>query len=340
MTISYDPQKLKATLEKAEHKLKDSSLVSPNTLYISSFIIHYVNKMMLTTMTPWAIYIRSSMTLLNFTIISLLLLKILIYDRDNSNFKALIFTAFAAIIFSIFLLSFSTVNPLAMCIYILLIIAADKVDFKKLCLAVFVTGMIIISFVTCMSQFGRITDLVVFAGANTALSGHRERLPEGVQDGILTAKEISVLDFREADIVVLSACETAQGEITGEGVFGLQRAFKMTGAQSLLMAIWPVDDKATQLLMTSFYRYYSQGMSKREAFRSAQQEVRNYTADGVSSEDRGISGKEKKLNKGKMGGGNQPSDVSQQKAEGSQQKAEVSMPYASPYYWAGFILLD
>ncbi len=167
MTISYDPQKLKATLEKAEHKLKDSSLVSPNTLYISSFIIHYVNKMMLTTMTPWAIYIRSSMTLLNFTIISLLLLKILIYDRDNSNFKALIFTAFAAIIFSIFLLSFSTVNPLAMCIYILLIIAADKVDFKKLCLAVFVTGMIIISFVTCMSQFGRITDLVVFAGANT-----------------------------------------------------------------------------------------------------------------------------------------------------------------------------
>ena len=134
MTISYDPQKLKATLEKAEHKLKDSSLVSPNTLYISSFIIHYVNKMMLTTMTPWAIYIRSSMTLLNFTIISLLLLKILIYDRDNSNFKALIFTAFAAIIFSIFLLSFSTVNPLAMCIYILFIIAADKVDFKKLCL--------------------------------------------------------------------------------------------------------------------------------------------------------------------------------------------------------------
>ena len=181
---------------------------------------------------------------------------------------------------------------------------------------------------------------LLFAGANTALSGHRERLPEGVQDGILTAKEISVLDFREADIVVLSACETAQGEITGEGVFGLQRAFKMAGVQSLLMAIWPVDDKATQLLMTSFYRYYSQGMSKREAFRSAQQEVRNYTADGVSSEDRGISGKEKKLNKGKMGGSNQPAEVSKQPAEGSQQKAEVSKPYASPYYWAGFILLD
>ena len=163
MTISYDPKKLKAALEKAEHKLKNSSLVSPNTLYISSFIIHYVNKMMFTTMTPWAIYIRSSITFLNFIIISLLLLKILIYDRKNSNFKALIFTAFATIIFSIFLLSFSTVNPLAMCMYILFIIAADNVDFKKLCLAVFVTSMVIISFVTCMSQFGRITDFITFA---------------------------------------------------------------------------------------------------------------------------------------------------------------------------------
>ena len=181
---------------------------------------------------------------------------------------------------------------------------------------------------------------LLFAGANTALSGHRERLPEGVQDGILTAKEISVLDLREADIVVMSACETAQGEITGEGVFGLQRAFKMAGAQSLLMAIWPVDDDATQLLMTSFYRNLCQGMSKREAFRSAQQEVRNYTTDGTSSEERSISGKEKKLNKGKMGGGNQPSEGSKQPSEGSQQKAEVSKPYASPYYWAGFILLD
>ena len=175
---------------------------------------------------------------------------------------------------------------------------------------------------------------LLFAGANNVLIGSPERLKDvDVNDGILTAKELSVLDFRNADIVVMSACETGLGEINGEGVFGLQRAFKMAGAKTIMMSLWQVSDDATRLLMTSFYRNLSQGMSKREAFRSAQQEVRNYTTDGASSESRGMSGKEKMLNKGKMGGGNQPSEV-------SRQKAEVSKPYASPYYWAGFILLD
>jgi CHAT domain-containing protein len=115
---------------------------------------------------------------------------------------------------------------------------------------------------------------LLFAGANTALSGHSNRIPEGVQDGILTAKEISSMDLRDANIVVLSACETGLGDISGEGVFGLQRAFKMAGAQSLLMSLWKVNDKATQMLMTAFYRYYSKGRTKREALRLAQQEVR------------------------------------------------------------------
>ena len=182
---------------------------------------------------------------------------------------------------------------------------------------------------------------LLFAGANTALSGHSERLASGVEDGILTAQEISTLDLREADIVALSACETARGDVSGEGVFGLQRAFKMAGAQTLLMAIWPVDDKATQLLMTSFYRNLNQSMSKRQAFRMAQQEVRNYTTDDTSSESRGMSGKEKMLNKGKMGGhAPQPPKGGVESSVVSEQGVEVSHPYASPYYWAGFILLD
>ena len=115
---------------------------------------------------------------------------------------------------------------------------------------------------------------LLLAGANIALSGHSERLPKGIEDGVLTAKEISTLDLRGADIVVLSACETAQGVISGEGVFGLQRAFKMAGAQSILMALWKVDDEATKTLMTAFYRYYCQGNNKRQALRLAQQEVR------------------------------------------------------------------
>ncbi len=114
---------------------------------------------------------------------------------------------------------------------------------------------------------------LLFAGANTALSGHSDRLPKNIQDGILTAKEISTMDLRDADIVVLSACETGLGDISGEGVFGLQRAFKMAGAQSILMALWKVDDEATKTLMTAFYRYYCQGNNKRQALRLAQQEV-------------------------------------------------------------------
>ena len=174
---------------------------------------------------------------------------------------------------------------------------------------------------------------LLLAGANMTLSGHSDRLPEGVQDGILTAKEISTLDLRETDIVVLSACETAQGVITGEGVFGLQRAFKMAGAKTIMMTLWKVNDDATQLLMNFFYRHYSRGMSKRQAFRLAQQEVRNYTGESSAHGENRSALHEKYKQKGKGVGKSQPSEV-------SGQKSDVSRPYASPYYWAGFILLD
>lgn len=116
---------------------------------------------------------------------------------------------------------------------------------------------------------------LLFSGANTALQGHSKELPEDVQDGILTAKEISLLDLRDADIVVLSACETGNGEITGDGVFGLQRAFKQAGAQTIVMSLWSVSDAATQLLMTEFYHnWITLHQPKREAFRNAQNTVR------------------------------------------------------------------
>ena len=115
---------------------------------------------------------------------------------------------------------------------------------------------------------------LLFSGANIAFTGHRDQLPEGVQDGILTAKEISQLDLRGTDLVVLSACETGRGEITSEGVFGLQRAFKMAGVQTLVMSLWKVDDNATSLMMQTFYEHLLSGMSKREAFNLAQAAVR------------------------------------------------------------------
>ena len=84
------------------------------------------------------------------------------------------------------------------------------------------------------------------------------------------------MDLRDADLVVLSACETGKGEITGDGVFGLQRAFKQAGAQTIIMSLWPVHDAATQLLMTEFYRnWITNHQSKCEAFKKAQNTVRS-----------------------------------------------------------------
>ena len=175
---------------------------------------------------------------------------------------------------------------------------------------------------------------LLFAGASTAISGDAHRLQEGVQDGVLTAKEISLLDLREADIVVLSACETGLGDVTGDGVFGLQRAFKMAGVRTILMSLWKVDDDATRVFMTSFYRNLCDGQSKREAFRNAQQEVRNYTgtADTETESIDRADAQDRFKNKVKPSNQNQ----SLQSSKKNQQK----YPYRSPYYWAGFILLD
>ena len=115
---------------------------------------------------------------------------------------------------------------------------------------------------------------LIMAGGNRAWTG--DTIPEGIDDGVLTAQEISVLDFREMDLVVLSACETGLGDIdTSEGVFGLQRAFKKAGAKTLIMSLWKVNDEVTKSLMNKFYQSLLSGKTKHEAFLEAQQLIRS-----------------------------------------------------------------
>ena len=103
------------------------------------------------------------------------------------------------------------------------------------------------------------------------------------QDSILfTAKDISQLNFSGVDMVVLSACETAQGINSIDGVYGLQRGFKKAGVNSILMSLWKVDDDATCLLMTEFYKNWmgKKGTTKYEALKLAKQAVRAHKEKG------------------------------------------------------------
>ena len=106
------------------------------------------------------------------------------------------------------------------------------------------------------------SSILAFAGANLD------------EQGIVTAAEVAKMNLRECDLVALSACETGLGKLGTDGVFGLQRGFKNAGVHTLLMSLKNVYDTSTAELMISFYRYLMAGVSKREALKKAQQDVR------------------------------------------------------------------
>jgi CHAT domain-containing protein/tetratricopeptide (TPR) repeat protein len=110
---------------------------------------------------------------------------------------------------------------------------------------------------------------LALAGANTWLE--RGDLPGDAEDALLNAEDVSGMDLLATELVTLSACETGLGEIkTGEGVFGLRRAFVLAGAKTLVMSLWKVPDQQTQRLMTDFYRRLLAGHGRADALRAAQ----------------------------------------------------------------------
>jgi CHAT domain-containing protein/tetratricopeptide (TPR) repeat protein len=115
---------------------------------------------------------------------------------------------------------------------------------------------------------------LILAGANAWLQG--KMLPAEDEDGILTGEDASGLDLLSTELVVLSACETGLGDIrTGEGVFGLRRAFLLAGAKTLVMSLWKVPDAQTQMLMEGFYKRVLEGSPREDALREAQLAVRH-----------------------------------------------------------------
>jgi CHAT domain-containing protein len=96
----------------------------------------------------------------------------------------------------------------------------------------------------------------------------------GGEDGFLTMSEVLKLPLR-ADMVVLSACQTALGrEVTGEGVVGLTRAFLYAGSRAAVVSLWPVDDASTAVFMGKFYEHVKSGLPPARALARAKQELR------------------------------------------------------------------
>lgn len=116
---------------------------------------------------------------------------------------------------------------------------------------------------------------LVLSGANAAWMGQDQ--PDNVSGGIISAANISNLDFSNTNLVVLSACRSGQGKITREGLFGMQRAFKKAGVKTMVMSLWDVSDVVTSEFMIEFYKNlfkdkYKNDMKK--AFMKAKQEIR------------------------------------------------------------------
>lgn len=110
---------------------------------------------------------------------------------------------------------------------------------------------------------------LVWAGVNTP------QLLSNNEDGKLTALEVSQLPLSETELVVLSACQTGLGKVeSGEGVYGLQRAFQVAGAKRLLMSLWEVNDQVTQEFMGIFYENLLKNQSPGEALKITRAEIR------------------------------------------------------------------
>lgn len=133
-------------------------------------------------------------------------------------------------------------------------------------------------------SFFRITDDplmrsgLAFSGINNSWNG--KEVPSDTDDGILTAYEVSRMNLTNTQLVVLSACDTGLGEIReGEGVYGLQRGFRLAGVQSMIVSLWKVPDKETVELMKAFYSSWTDGTSIHTAFSNAQKAMKEKYPD-------------------------------------------------------------
>lgn len=115
---------------------------------------------------------------------------------------------------------------------------------------------------------------LAMSGCNRLL--RHDTLPAGICDGFLTAKEISQTNLKDLELVVLASCSSAEGDLSSDGIYGLQRGFKKAGVNSILMSLGNVDDEATKILMVEFYRNLMAGKPKLQSFKLALKYLQEY----------------------------------------------------------------
>lgn len=110
--------------------------------------------------------------------------------------------------------------------------------------------------------------VIALSGVNGYLGAGRDGSGSAA-DGLLSARELSRLDLSACRLFTVAACQSGLGEITADGVFGLQRGIKNAGAGVIVVSLWSVSDRATYRLMRGFYSNLAAGMTVHGAFDKA-----------------------------------------------------------------------
>lgn len=154
-------------------------------------------------------------------------------------------------------------------------------------------------------------------GSGLALTGANSGIGSEGEDNILSAGEICEMDLSGVDFVVLSACQTAKGDISDEGAAGLVRGLKNAGAGTILATLWEVDDYSTMLFMQAFYKALREGKNRHEALAAARRRVREEeTALPYRRFSAATMARDRKMTTKRL------------------------PPSESPYYWGAFIMID
>jgi tetratricopeptide (TPR) repeat protein/CHAT domain-containing protein len=169
---------------------------------------------------------------------------------------------------------------------------------------------------------------LVFAGVNTwARNG---RLPEPAEDGILTAEDVSGMDLLDTELVVLSGCDTALGDVkAGEGVLGLRRSFAVAGAKTLVITLWKVPDFSTAILMEQFYEnLLTARLSRLESLKKAKLHLRTLTVGDI---------RDRWLKRDSIDAFSGEDEKSRDYLEQIAVQSDEFQPFADPYFWGAFV---